>query len=425
MRNVVLLVGCDAVDQTALVNRVMRRDPAHVLGSDGVVPFALSTKYYSAHVRFWLTADVDGSNESDASSSEESSVALAPSSVSNIHTDHVRKDPSDLESLLQTVSEWSVAVGPNVDALIVCIDSTEEAPALKQVDYLKAWSLFAEESEANVLLCVDVAEVVKTPEQEETLEACAACCAEIGFEFIALSDAPLDTDAVGVERIIEALEANMWDGMVLKSDTKTQARDALLDQSELDQEERVQLGGLVGVTSLDSKVTVKHPDPRLAAADFGETADVYIDFKEMQQNPMAFDTVDPATLPIQTKTIDELMASINLENDSFGEFMAASMMKTTTTDPSDAAESAEMRKFLGDSLFDFDIPEFDDLNNDHRAEDMRKLKESLFGNIDDDDYFERAIGQVKQLRENGAALGDEKRKDLAKKIVLALLSEDS
>ncbi|KAI8843184.1 hypothetical protein BJ741DRAFT_590231 [Chytriomyces cf. hyalinus JEL632] len=425
MRNVVLLVGCDAVDQTALVNRVMRRDPAHALGSDGVVPFALSTKYYSAHVRFWLTADVDGSTGSDASSSDESSTVLAPSSVSDIPTDHVRKDLSDLESLLQTVSEWSVAVGANVDALIVCIDSSEEAPALKQVDYLKAWSLFAEESEANVLLCVDVAEVVKTPEQEETLDACAVCCAEIGFEFIALSDAPLDTDAVGVERIIEALEANMWDGMVLKSDTKTQARDTLLDQSDLDQEEseRVQQGGLVGVTTLELP-SIQHSDPRMAAADFGETAEDYIDFKEMQQNPMAFDGADPATLPLQTKTIDELMASINLENDSFGEFMAASMMKTSTTESSDAAESAEMRKFLGDNLFDFDIPEFDDVNNDH-PEDMRKLKESLFGNIDDDDYFERAIGQVKQLRENGAALGDEKRKDLAKKIVMALLSEDS
>ncbi|KAJ3265460.1 hypothetical protein HDU77_004965 [Chytriomyces hyalinus] len=425
MRNVVLLVGCDAVDQTALVNRVMRRDPAHALGSDGVVPFALSTKYYSAHVRFWLTADVDGSSGSDASSSDESSTVLAPSSVSDIPTDHARRDPSDLESLLQTVSEWSVAVGANVDALIVCIDSSEEAPALKQVDYLKAWSLFAEESEANVLLCVDVAEVVKTPDQEETLDACAVCCAEIGFEFIALSDAPLDTDAVGVERIIEALEANMWDGMVLKSDTKTQARDTLLDQSDLDHEEseRVQRGGLVGATTLELP-SIQHSDPRMAAADFGETAEDYIDFKEMQQNPMAFDGTDPAKLPVQTKTIDELMASINLENDSFGEFMAASMMKASATESSDVAESAEMRKFLGDNLFDFDIPEFDDVNNDH-PEDMRKLKESLFGNIDDDDYFERAIGQVKQLRENGAALGDEKRKDLAKKIVLALLSEDS
>ncbi|KAI8609810.1 hypothetical protein BC830DRAFT_802316 [Chytriomyces sp. MP71] len=395
MKNSIVVIGREGVDTKGLVERITGQAASETetdVGNASITHHVLETKYYSARVSFWTAS-----------------------------------------TTVATVAEWSDAVGDGVGALLLCVDSLLTTEGLEE-KALAPWAAFVETNEVAVALLVDLNESGasasgRADEEEEHvkqdgfLDTAADWCARNGFELVALSDPPqLEGEAVGVARIVEALEANMWDGLVLTNNTSTTSTSASIVPRRLDIISVNESDGAFAHTDEGIQVQCKDsllfPDPRRAALDFGEDADEYLDLKSMPKEEFLDDstTRDEDAFLLQAKSIDELMASLALENDSFGDFMGASS--------SIQSDSSMSKLAMIGSMTDFDLPDFDEFDlSEHASQDMKKLRASLFGDLDDDDFFEKAVGQIKSLRENGSSLGNDKRKEMAKKLALALLCE--
>ncbi|KAI9359685.1 hypothetical protein DFJ73DRAFT_110784 [Zopfochytrium polystomum] len=97
--------------------------------------------------------------------------------------------------------------------------------------------------------------------------------------------------------------------------------------------------------------------------------------------------------------------------DSFSD--GASTTTAFTTKAEKGGDSGDEDDLLG--FDDFDLP---------TREEARRFKDSLFGDVGDDTFFERTVEQLKSLREGGSELGDEERRKLAAKIALSLTLDD-
>ncbi|ORY44555.1 hypothetical protein BCR33DRAFT_225725 [Rhizoclosmatium globosum] len=108
-----------------------------------------------------------------------------------------------------------------------------------------------------------------------------------------------------------------------------------------------------------------------------------------------------------------MLAEMNvndLDDDEFGEFMAST--------------GSQINAGAKKSEFDFDIPELDEFDPTNASQETKDLRAALFGDVDDDDFFEKAIGQIKNLRESANSMSDDKRRDMARKLAMALLSDE-
>lgn len=107
----------------------------------------------------------------------------------------------------------------NVEALIIHMDTNKDT-GLKDIE---KWSTLEEECDPEIKLllanyCTNDTKITKT--------AAIEWCLEKGFELIELYPGPLITDQniieekVGVDRVIEALQAHTWPNLVMKSQKK-------------------------------------------------------------------------------------------------------------------------------------------------------------------------------------------------------------
>ncbi|TPX51506.1 hypothetical protein SeMB42_g01086 [Synchytrium endobioticum] len=197
-RNKILIVGPSESVLIQFISRLLRKTnqsdlvDAHLsaspssassfLAGDGLaIPFRLDTRYYTVETSLWISC---------------------------------------LNTSLQDSSQWSV-VAPAVDALIYVFDKSQP----ESFHRIKPWSTFSSTHDPNIALCI--AYSLHDSTDNVPLGDCEDWCIENGFEFIdaddtgesSVVDDPVEAARAkfGLDRVIEALESNMWDGLVRKT----------------------------------------------------------------------------------------------------------------------------------------------------------------------------------------------------------------
>ncbi|KAF9091630.1 hypothetical protein BGX23_004987 [Mortierella sp. AD031] len=156
------------------------------------IPWTIDTKYYSVEVDFWI-------DETEEQGGPELEKMI---------------DSGDLDEM-----------GAVVEAVVFCFSKNQPST----FNDIKPWLAFVERHEPSITLCVATdAPMAQDAARENRLESDVVddfddWCLANGFEFIDLQDQPLDSNLdehVGLDRILEALAAHMWDGLKRKSSKK-------------------------------------------------------------------------------------------------------------------------------------------------------------------------------------------------------------
>ncbi|OAQ35743.1 hypothetical protein K457DRAFT_132433 [Linnemannia elongata AG-77] len=156
------------------------------------IPWTIDTKYYSVEVDFWI-------DETEAHGGAELERMI---------------ESGDLDEM-----------GAVVEAVVFCFSKNQPST----FHDIKPWLAFVERHEPSITLCVATdAPMDQENAQESRLESDVVedfddWCLANGFEFIDLQDQPLNSNLdehVGLDRILEALAAHMWDGLKRKSSKK-------------------------------------------------------------------------------------------------------------------------------------------------------------------------------------------------------------
>ncbi|KAI1302811.1 hypothetical protein EDD11_005506 [Mortierella claussenii] len=163
------------------------------------IPWTIDTKYYSVKVDFWI-------DETEA------------------------RRRVELERMIEA-GELD-EMGAVVEAVIFCYSKNEPST----FHDIKPWLAYVERHEPSITLCVATGapstqqeqeagqmQQDHTAEDEEVVDDYDEWCLANGFEFIDLQDEPRDLtqdEHVGLDRIMEALAAHMWDGLKRKSSKK-------------------------------------------------------------------------------------------------------------------------------------------------------------------------------------------------------------
>ncbi|KAF9152028.1 hypothetical protein BG015_005882 [Linnemannia schmuckeri] len=156
------------------------------------IPWTIDTKYYSVEVDFWI-------DETEAHGSAELERMI---------------ESGDLDEM-----------GAVVEAVVFCFSKNQPST----FHDIKPWLAFVERHEPSITLCVATdAPMDQENAQESRLESDVVedfddWCLANGFEFIDLQDQPMNSNLdehVGLDRILEALAAHMWDGLKRKSSKK-------------------------------------------------------------------------------------------------------------------------------------------------------------------------------------------------------------
>ncbi|KAL1922841.1 uncharacterized protein VTP21DRAFT_9217 [Calcarisporiella thermophila] len=164
MSNRILLIGDSDIDKLVLVQDVLRRSNQPAPDSlDAPVGWHIDTKYYTAQVFFSSASSADDTLDGDA---------------------------------------------------VVFVYNKQRSGAFKQ---LEEWMERIEQLEPSIQLCVAMGEGDSEGHED--------WCLDHGFDFVDLStaaDEDRKEERVAVERVIEVLEANMWESMERKQDPREQ-----------------------------------------------------------------------------------------------------------------------------------------------------------------------------------------------------------
>ncbi|KAF9923668.1 hypothetical protein FBU30_006256 [Linnemannia zychae] len=156
------------------------------------IPWTIDTKYYSVEVDFWI-------DETEAQGSAELVKMI---------------EAGELDEM-----------GAVVEAVVFCFSKNQPST----FHDIKPWLEFVERHEPSITLCVatDAPMNQENPKEarldSDVVEDFDDWCLANGFEFIDLQDQPSELnhdEHVGLDRILEALAAHMWDGLKRKSSKK-------------------------------------------------------------------------------------------------------------------------------------------------------------------------------------------------------------
>ncbi|KAJ3014244.1 UNVERIFIED_CONTAM: hypothetical protein HDU68_000366 [Siphonaria sp. JEL0065] len=288
------------------------------------------------------------------------------------------------------INQFVESLGPAVDGVVFLFDSLDAST----FEAIKDWNRFLIALMPNVSLLVDIQALSPTPKTspaaEKLLDAAASWSAEFETELVCHEE---DEDALS--RIRQALEANAWEGLSMKNGNASkriviETEEPLQPEIAIAAEEETPLF-----------IPTNKNWKRDAAAEFGDDEDEYLDL--------------PQVLAREEASLASLLAEMNvneLDDDEFGDFMEGKLSAL----PSSVTRNKDL---------DFDLPEFDEFDPATAPQDLKELRSALFGDIDEEDFFlEKTIGQIKNLREAGEGVSDEKRRDMAKKLALALLCDE-
>ncbi|KAH8553020.1 hypothetical protein BGW37DRAFT_527714 [Umbelopsis sp. PMI_123] len=187
-RNKILVIGRHNANKLELIKRLFSESqsslPKDVNDDTQLIPWTIDTKYYSAEVDLWL--------------------------------DHIE---SDAEKAVNAFVEDENGVCEVVDGLVLVFRKDEP----KSFEDLKLWSAFVEKCDPNVKIVVGT-EGDLTGQEKDAVED---WCLENMFVYIDAEDEETETeeefeDKVGIPLLLEALQSNMWDGLIRKSATQSQ-----------------------------------------------------------------------------------------------------------------------------------------------------------------------------------------------------------
>ncbi|KAI8802955.1 hypothetical protein BJ742DRAFT_831459 [Cladochytrium replicatum] len=213
-RNKVLLLGNSPEVLTSLLKSILATPTAQIgdrpVTSPQVVPWILDTRYYTVDLSIWA-------NPLDPDSDED-------------------------------IQQWS-EIGHAVDALLFVFDRSNP----DGFERIKPWATFVEEHDPSIALCIAAhkndfsdRDDDETDTTEDQLDKWNLWCVENGFEFVDTSEKTIHededdggVDKRGLDRIFEALEANMWEGLRRKNHSKDQAESDSADFHDLVQIENM------------------------------------------------------------------------------------------------------------------------------------------------------------------------------------------
>ncbi|KAJ3129442.1 hypothetical protein HK100_008614 [Physocladia obscura] len=415
MKNTILVLGEAATNKRRLVQQITGNNDVNKnaitqkeeeVGGQ-IVEWRMRTKYYTAAVRIYI-ADIDNIEAA-------TTAAATPTDKDNVE---IHNEPSE-------VDVWADSLGSAVDALVLVWDSSRPS----SLAAVQPWARFAAITDPAIALCIDTNIDNTNTEIEKSIAECALWCTENGLELICLSDKPpTPEEAVGLDRVVEALQANPWAGLI-RLDPKKQPPPTNNHDP------------------INARVNSSLQDPRLAALEFNDDPDEYDDLatvlmKEEKEGREQQQFGSNVGVTAGQFSIDDIMATLamndlgengdvgdveDMDDDEFSNFM------------SKALEKAALKEMLGSHngggydeqetegsarKVDTDLADIDQFDSEASTQNMKELRSALFGNVDDDDFFEKAVEQIKNLRESGSNLGDEKRREMAKNIALALLYDD-
>ncbi|KAF9181201.1 hypothetical protein BGZ51_005593 [Haplosporangium sp. Z 767] len=156
------------------------------------IPWTIDTKYYSVDVDFWID----------------------------------ETEPQGRAELDRMIESGELdEMGAVIEAVIFCFSKNQPST----FHDIKPWINFVDRHEPSITLCVATNAPITQQSQdmneggEESVCDYDDWCLGNGFEFIDLQDRPTDItqdEHVGLDRILEALAAHMWDGLKRKSNKK-------------------------------------------------------------------------------------------------------------------------------------------------------------------------------------------------------------
>ncbi|KAF9961817.1 hypothetical protein BGZ72_001733 [Mortierella alpina] len=200
------------------------------------IPWTIDTKYYSVQVDFWI-------DETEAHGRAEMERMI---------------DSGELDDL-----------GAVVEAVVFCFSKNQPST----FHDIKPWLSFVERHEPSITLCVATdAPMAGSQDMDHTeneiVDDYDDWCLGNGFEFIDLQDQPSDMisdEHVGLDRIMEALAAHMWDGLKRKSSKKRDQHDRSMMMSFRDDD--VDMTGEYPWKDHNSRRSLRGPGLGLEAGD--------------------------------------------------------------------------------------------------------------------------------------------------------------
>ncbi|CAN1256477.1 hypothetical protein LINPERPRIM_LOCUS9333 [Linum perenne] len=240
----ILIVGSSGVGKRTVLSRLLSLDLDDDLDSDSqllVRGWTIDTKYYAADVSVWVAHLTDGFRIENFPDRRRLAALVMVFDAT---------DPSSLAS----VQDWVSSTDIHEFEILLCVGNKVDLVSGHPVHQEYRRRLMRRQQklklEQSSTCEFGITETEGTnlldekEEEEEIRKSCLEWCTERNIEYIeACASNPefdkclsVDGDSQGIERLLGALSAHMWPGMVLKSGNKV-AEPSLTDGEDLSDED--------------------------------------------------------------------------------------------------------------------------------------------------------------------------------------------
>ncbi|CAB4413486.1 unnamed protein product [Rhizophagus irregularis] len=192
VRNKILVLGRRGVGKLSIIKQLLSitnqsidsfniEDKNH---SGIKIPWNINTKYYNAKVDFWIDE--------------------------TLHKDHVNKE------VIQGYENEENGIGKVVDAILFIFKKDEPTT----FDDIKVFLPFIQQYDPAITLAIGTGKNVHNINDDSYED----WCLENGFEYVDMDTKKENIDErIGIERILEALQSNMWEGLTRVSQTASKS----------------------------------------------------------------------------------------------------------------------------------------------------------------------------------------------------------